>query len=101
MKGKAKSSAIMLLATQNVTITATHSSLTSLYMGSRANTWSWARPPGIAPLIAVQIRTWLTVHCTAAQAAATSIQARAWLAGWGCAPGGSRIRPGEEGGGGG
>ncbi len=73
----------MLLATQNVTITATHSSVTSLYMGSRANCSSRSRAPGFEPLIAVQIRIWLMVHCTAAQAAATSIQARAWLAGMG------------------
>ncbi len=43
--------------------------------------------------MAVQTRIWLTVHCATAQAAAHSIQARAWLAGSAAAPGARGIRP--------
>src|SRR5207244_2787342 len=80
-KGNAKARAIMLLATQNVTSTATQSSVTSLYIGSLENCISRNVAVGSEPLTAVRTSAWLTLHCTAAQAATASIQARACAAG--------------------
>ncbi len=76
-----------------MTSTATHSSLTSLYIGSLANCSSRSRTSGFEPLIAIRTRDWLTIHCTAAPTATNDIQASAWPAGFAAAPGTRWMRP--------
>ena len=79
--GNANSSATGLLATPNATSTARHSSVTSLYSGSRPNWTSRTRMARSAPLTAVSTRTEFTTRWITPLAATTIIQAKPCRAG--------------------